>query len=105
MTWTPPKPPNQTRAALLGGVFKQQGLSMLNLLPLAAYRIQMGVARLAGRGLFLVNAPETARRVMNECPADFPKHHYIEDILRPLIGVSLFNANGEVWQRQRRLVD
>lgn len=105
MTWTPPKPPNQTRAALLGGVFKQQGLSMLNLLPQAAYRIQMGVARLAGRGLFLVNAPETARRVMNECPADFPKHHYIEDILRPLIGVSLFNANGEVWQRQRRLVD
>lgn len=105
MTWTPPKPSGQTKAALLGGLFKRQGLSMLNMLPRAAYQVQMGVARLAGRGLFLVNAPETVRQVMTTCPGSFPKHHYIEDILRPLIGVSLFNANGEQWQRQRRIVD
>ena len=105
MTWTPPKPPNRPRMALLAGIFKRQGVSMLNLLPRAAYRVQMGVARLAGKGLFLVNAPETVRHVMNECPARYPKHHYIEDILKPLIGVSLFNANGEQWHRQRRLVE
>ena len=105
MTYIPPKPSSQSRWALLGGLFQQHGLSMLNLLPRAAYRVQMGVAKLAGRGMFLVNAPETVRHVMTECPFRFPKHRYIEDILRPLIGISLFNANGEVWQRQRRLVD
>lgn len=105
MSWIPPKPPAQSRWGMLGGVFRRQGLSMLNLLPRAAYRVQMGVARLAGRGLFLVNAPESIRQVLSECPASYPKHHYIEDILEPLIGISLFNANGERWQCQRRIVD
>ncbi len=105
MSWIPPKPPTQSKWGMLGGVLRHQSLSMLNLLPRAAYRVQMGVARLAGRGLFLVNAPETIRHVLSECPATFPKHHYIEDILKPLIGISLFNANGERWQRQRRIVD
>jgi cytochrome P450 len=105
MTWIPPQPPRDTRGALLGGLFRQRGLSMLSLLPRSVYKVQMGATKLMGRGLFLVNAPETVRHVMTECPASYPKHHYIEDILRPLIGVSLFNANGEAWQRQRRIVD
>ena len=105
MIWSPPKPMTHTRAALLGGLRTRQGVSMLNMLPVAAYRVQMGVTRLANRKLYLVNAPETVRHVLSECPFKFPKHRYIEDILRPLIGISLFNANGDQWQRQRRIVD
>ncbi len=105
MTYTPPKPSSQSRWALLGGLFRHHGLSMLNILPSAAYRVQMGVAKLAGRGLFLVNAPETVRHVMTECPFRFPKHRYTDEVLRPLLGVSIFNTNGEIWQRHRRLVD
>lgn len=105
MTWTPPKPSSLSKAAFWRGILRRQGLSMLNLLPKAAYRVQMGVARLAGRGFFLVNAPETIRHVMSKCPQHFPKHHYIEDILQPLIGISLFNANGAQWESQRRIVN
>jgi len=101
----PPKPGVRSRAALLGGVLARGGLSLLNLLPRQAYTVQMGVSRIGGRGVFLVNAPETVRAVLVTEAAAYPKHRFIEDILRPLIGVSLFNANGAAWQQQRRLVD
>jgi cytochrome P450 len=101
----PPKPGVRSRAALLGGVLARGGLSLLNLLPRQAYTVQMGTSRIGGRGLFLVNAPETLRQVLVGEAAQYPKHRYIEDILRPLIGVSLFNANGAAWEQQRRLVD
>jgi cytochrome P450 len=78
---------------------------MLSLLTEQAYTVQMGVKRLVGKTLFLVNAPDTVREVMGERVRDFPKHRYLAEILQPLIGTSLFNANGEVWQQQRRLVD
>ena len=105
MNRLPPKPPTRGRAALLGGLFSRDGRSMLNLLSERAYTVQMGVTRLARNRLFVVNAPETVREVLTERTADFPKHDYIADILKPLIGISLFNANGAQWAQQRRLVD
>jgi cytochrome P450 len=105
VSFTPPRPGKTTRVALLGDLFTTSGRSMLNLLTERAYTVQMGVSRIARRAMFVVNAPETVREVMVECPRTFPKHHYITDILTPLIGYSLFNANGEAWAQQRRLVD
>ena len=101
----PPKPGLRSGAARLGGVLARGGRSILNLLPRQAYTVQMGVSRIGGHRVFLVNAPETLRSVLVADAAHYPKHRYIEDILRPLIGVSLFNANGVAWQQQRRLVD
>jgi cytochrome P450 len=105
MPFTPPRPAERSKAALLGGLWARDGRSMLSLLTERAYQVQMGVARIARNALFLVNAPETVHEVMVERVATFPKHHYLADILQPLIGISLFNANGESWQQQRRLVD
>ncbi|MBS7807762.1 cytochrome P450 [Variovorax sp. PCZ-1] len=105
MSWEPPKPQlHSNRFSLLGDWLGKRAISMLDMIPQAAYRIQMGVRRLAWVKVFLVNAPETVREVMVECPAKFPKHEFLHDILSPLIGTSLFNANGELWQQQRRLV-
>jgi cytochrome P450 len=105
VSFTPPRPGKPTRIALLGDLFTTSGRSMLNLLTERAYQVQMGVARIARRRLFVVNAPETVREVMSECPRAFPKHRYITEVLTPLIGYSLFNSNGEAWAQQRRLVD
>ncbi len=101
----PPRPGYGGKAALLGGLFARDGRSMLNLLTERAYSVRMGVGRIASKALFLVNAPETVREVMVDRVAAFPKHHYLAEILQPLIGISLFNANGAAWQQQRRLVD
>ena len=103
--FVPPKPGLRSRVALLAGALRKGGRSMLNLLPPRAYAVQMGVSRIGGRGFFMVNAPDTVRAVLVADAQRYPKHHYLEDILRPLIGVSLFNANGPVWQQQRRLVE
>jgi cytochrome P450 len=105
VSFIPPRPGKPTPIALLGDLFSTSGRSMLNLLTERAYTVQMGVSRIARRALFMVNAPETVREVMVECPREFPKHRYITEILTPLIGYSLFNSNGEGWARQRRLVD
>ena len=105
MPFIPPRPGTRSKAALLGGLFARDGRSMLNLLTDGAYRVQMGVAKVARQRIFMVNAPETVREVLSERTAAFPKHAFIADILQPLIGISLFNANGAAWAQQRRLVD
>lgn len=106
MAFIPPRPNTvKSKAALLGGLFARDGRSMLSLLTEQAYTVQMGVTRLARKALFLVNAPETVHEVMVERVSMFPKHNYVADILQPLIGISIFNSNGAVWQVQRRLID
>lgn len=103
----PPKPDETGRSpqALLGGLRSQQGRSMLNMLPARLYTLQMGVARIARQALFIVNAPPTVRQVIVEQSADFPKHAFLVDILQPLVGLSLFNTNGEQWAQQRHMVE
>lgn len=106
MSWIAPMPEqSRSRLAVLGGAIRKRGLSMLSLLPSAAYKIQMGVQRIRRINIFLVNAPETVRHVLTECPRQFPKHQFLHDGLAPLIGTSVFNASGQQWQQQRRLVD
>jgi cytochrome P450 len=90
---------------MLGGLLGRSGRSMLNLLPQRAYSVLMGVSRIGGKGVFLVNAPETIRQLLVAETERYPKHHYLAEILQPLIGHSLFNSNGADWQRQRRLVE
>jgi cytochrome P450 len=113
MSFIPPRPGLHTQGAkfgsrfgsLVGGLFSRGGRSMLNLLPERVYSVQMGHSRLARQALFIVNSPQTLREVLVDRASDFPKHHYLADILKPLIGYSLFNANGPAWAQQRRLVD
>ncbi len=105
MSFIPPRPSVRSKFALLGGLFASEGRSMLNLLPERIYTLQMGVTRMARKALFIVNAPQTLRQVLIEQVPDYPKHAYLADILKPLIGYSLFNANGAAWQQQRRMVD
>ena len=105
MSFIPPRPTARTKGALVGGLLARDGRSMLNLLPEKAYTLQMGVTRIGRFALFIVNAPQTVREVLVARVGDFPKHHYLADILKALIGYSLFNANGPAWAQQRRLVD
>lgn len=103
--YTPPRPGTRSKSALLGGLLAKDGRSMLNLLPPRIYTAQMSVVRIARHALYIVNAPQTLRQVLIGQACSYPKHHYLADILKPLIGYSLFNANGPAWEQQRRLVD
>ena len=54
---------------------------------------------------FLVNDPALVRRILVEDADNFPKSSIIHDSLRNLLGESVFVTNGEVWKRQRRIID
>ena len=79
--------------------------SLLEQLTTTAYRMQMGRIRTPGHEMFIVNDPDEVRRVLVEQSDRFPKHRYMHDLLRPLLGHSIFTSNGDAWRSQRRLMD
>ncbi len=54
---------------------------------------------------YLMNQPELVKTVLKDRPDDFPKSDRVGEGLRPLLGNSVFLTNGEVWKRQRRIID
>lgn len=86
-------------------MFFSKRRSWLDSLYARSYRMKMGEVHLPGVDLYMVNEPALVRRVMVEEAASFPKHAMLGDALRPLLGDSIFTTNGDVWKRQRALMD
>ena len=101
----PPYPkPHKTKSSFLLRFFRGWH-SWLHVLFEKSYSMQMGEIRQPGGTVFMVNEPKWVRHVLVDEAASFPKHELMHDLLEPLLGVSIFTTNGEVWERQRRLVD
>ena len=83
-------------------LFRQDILSAQ---PQRLYRAWMAEFRTPFFRSYLVNQPDLIDVVLKERPDDFPKSSRIGEGLRPLLGNSVFLTNGEVWKRQRRIID
>ncbi len=57
------------------------------------------------RNMFTVRDPDLIREVLVRRSDDFPKSGLMDVMLHELIGYSIFVSNGEVWRRQRRIID
>ena len=102
---TPPKPePRPDRVSLLTylRLFRRDILSAQ---PARLYRAWMAEFRTPFFRSYMVNDPVLVKRVLNERPDDFPKSNRIREGLLPLLGNSVFVTNGDVWKRQRRIID
>lgn len=102
---TPPKPePRPDRVSLLTylRLFRRDILSAQ---PARLYRAWMAEFRTPFFRSYMVNDPALVARVLNERPDDFPKSNRIREGLLPLLGNSVFVTNGEIWKRQRRIID
>jgi cytochrome P450 len=86
-------------------MFLSKRRSWLDSLYERSYRMKMGEVHLPGVDLYMVNEPAIVRQVMVDQASAFPKHSMLGDALRPLLGDSIFTTNGEVWERQRKLMD
>jgi len=57
------------------------------------------------RSLYIVRDPELVREVLDKKADAYPKSSLMDAMLRSLTGYSIFVSNGDVWGRQRRLID
>lgn len=102
---TPPKPearPDKVSLWRYARLFRQDILSAQ---PARLYRAWMAEFRTPFFRSYLCNDPALVRRVLEERPDDFPKSDRIRAGLAPLLGNSVFVTNGELWKRQRRIID
>lgn len=83
-------------------LFRQDILSSQ---PARLYRAWMAEFRTPFFRSYLCNDPALVARILIERPDDFPKSNRIREGLNPLLGNSVFVTNGEVWKRQRRIID
>ncbi|MEL6258834.1 MAG: cytochrome P450, partial [Pseudomonadota bacterium] len=103
--FAPPHPkPLPALAALARTVWQGDG-DLLSLLPSYAYETPIRFIGYSRRQILIVNDPALVRRVMVEETELFPKSDLMVGALEPLVGDSLFVSGGEVWRRQRRIID
>ena len=101
----PPKPPARADRVSLWRYLRLFRQDILSAQPARLYRAWLAEFRTPFFRSYLVNQPDLVKRVLKDAPDDFPKSDRIGAGLRPLLGNSVFLTNGEVWKRQRRIID
>ncbi len=102
---TPPKPEARPDKVSLWRYLRLFRQDLLSAQPQRLYRAWMAEFRTPFFRSYMVNQPNLIRAVLKERPDAFPKSNRISEGLRPLLGRSVFLTNGEVWKRQRRIID
>jgi len=101
----PPKPRSRADKVSLLRYMSLFRKDILSAQPVRLYRAWMAEFRTPFFRSYLVNQPDLVKCVLKDRPDDFPKSNRIGEGLRPLLGNSVFLTNGEVWKRQRRIID
>jgi cytochrome P450 len=79
--------------------------SIFDALKPTLYRAWMAELKTPFRNSYFVNDPVILKVAMHERPDDFPKASSIRASLHDLLGEAVFLTNGDVWKRQRRMID
>ncbi|QHQ34590.1 cytochrome P450 [Algicella marina] len=103
--YIPPMPDTRPENASWRQRLRLAHQDMFASLPQRLYSAWMAQTRFPLFHTFLVNDPDVTKTVLEERPDDFPKSDIIRDTLKLLLGNSVFVTNGEVWKRQRRIID
>ncbi len=102
---TPPKPPSRRDTASLWQQLRLFRHDILSSQPARLYRAWMAEFRTPFFRSYLCNDPALVNRILIERPDAFPKSNRIREGLNPLLGNSVFVTNGEIWKRQRRIIE
>ncbi len=102
---TPPKPTPRPDKVSLWRYVRLFRADILSAQPARLYRAWMAAFKTPFFRSYLCNDPALVNRVLVERPDDFPKSNRIREGLNPLLGNSVFVTNGEIWKRQRRIID
>lgn len=86
-------------------LYKRGRKSWIHTMYEGSYRNKLSVVKLPGFKLFMPKRPEDVSSVLGSDYKGFPKSDLVHNALKPLLGESIFTTNGEVWERQRRMMD
>lgn len=103
--WAPPHPRPLSPVAALARTIWQGGGDLLSLLPADAYRKDATDLGWSRRSIVLFNDPELVRHILTDPEEVFPKSDLMVGALEPLIGNSIFVTDGEIWRRQRAMIE
>jgi cytochrome P450 len=101
----PPKPTPRPDRVSLWRYLRLFRHDILSAQPARLYRAWMAEFRTPFFRSYMCNDPALVDLVLKQRPDDFPKSNRIREGLDPLLGSSVFVTNGEVWKRQRRIID
>ncbi len=101
----PPKPASRPEKVSLWRYMRLFRKDILSSQPEKLYRAWMAEFKTPFFRSYMINDPALIKTVLQERPDDFPKSDRVGAGLRPLLGNSVFLTNGEVWKRQRRIID
>jgi cytochrome P450 len=96
--------PTKNKASLLFTFLKKRR-SWLDGLYERSYKMKMGRVKMPGLDLYVVNEPKEVKRIMVDEVREFPKNELLHELLKPLLGESIFTTNGDTWQKQRDLLN
>jgi cytochrome P450 len=104
-TYSPPHPRPLSPVAALVRTIAQGDGDLLSLLPADAYKRAVTGLGWSRRSIVLFNEPELVRQILADADGIFPKNDLMVGALEPLIGNSIFVTDGEVWRRQRAMIE
>lgn len=105
MTELPPKPAARADRVSLWRYMRLFGQDILSAQPARLYRAWMAEFKTPFFRSYLCNDPAITTEILKTNPDNFPKSDRVGAGLRPLLGNSVFLTNGDVWKRQRRIID
>lgn len=101
----PPKPAPRPDKVSLWRYMRLFRSDILSAQPARLYRAWMAEFKTPFFRSYMINDTDLIDLVLKQRPDDFPKSDRIGAGLRPLLGNSVFLTNGEVWKKQRRIID
>ena len=78
---------------------------LLHTLPRDCYTRDIVSVPIGRRPVFIVNHPETIRRIVNEDREFYPKSDLMISTLMPLIGEGVLVSGGERWEHDRKMLE
>ena len=103
--WRPPAP--ALRSTLFTGlrILFQRSPDLLQILPRDCYTKEFIKVPLGRRSVFIVNHPETLRRILGDDRANYPKSDLMVSALSPLLGDGILISEGKLWEHDRQMLE
>jgi cytochrome P450 len=103
--WRPPAPALRSNFAIGLRILFQRSPDLLQTLPRDCYTKDIITVPVGRRPVFIVNHPETIRRVLTEDRANYPKSDLMVSALSPLLGDGVLISSGELWEHDRQMLE